>query len=96
MEKLILLHNLTPEDLKQIIKDIFHSEIAEFKKQLASNEPDELLNSDETCEFLKITLTTLWRWTKNGKVTCYGIGKRRYFKKNELLENLVILKGKKG
>jgi hypothetical protein len=96
MEKTILLHNLTPDDLKQIIKEVFQSELAEFIKQIATEEPDELLNSEETCKFLKITLTTLWRWTKSGKVTCYGIGSRRYYKKNELLERLVVLKQKWG
>lgn len=96
MEKSILLHSLTPDDLRQIIKEVVKSELAEFKAQFATEESDQLLNSEETCTFLKITLTTLWRWTKNGKVICYGIGSRRYYKKNELLERLVVLKQKWG
>jgi hypothetical protein len=85
MEKSILLHNLTPDDLKQIIK-----------KYLDAYEPDKLLTREETCELLKIDPSTLWHWTKNGKVTCYGIASRRYYKKNELLEQLIVLKAKRG
>ena len=96
MEKSILLHNLTPDDLKQIIKEVLVDEFNAFKKYLDSYEPDKLLTREETCELLKINPTTLWHWTKNGKVTCYGIASRRYYKKNELLEQLVVLKGKRG
>jgi hypothetical protein len=96
MEKSLLVHSITPDDLKQIIKEVFKEEFAEFTKQLVTEKPDELLNSEETCKLLKITLTTLWRWTKSGKVICYGIAGRRYFKKNELLERLVVLKQKWG
>jgi hypothetical protein len=94
MEKSILLHNLTPDDLKQIIKEVLKDEFNDFKKYLDAYEPDKLLTREETCELLKIDPSTLWHWTKNGKVICYGIGSRRYYKKNELLERLVVLKQK--
>ena len=96
MEKSILLHNLTPDDLKQIIKEVFQSEFNDFKKYLVAYEPEKLLTREETCELLKINSSTLWHWTKNGKVTCYGIANRRYYKKNELLEQLIVLKAKRG
>lgn len=100
MEKSILLHNLNPDDLKQIIKDVIKDDIKEefngFKTYLDNYEPDKLLTREETCELLKIDLSTLWNWTKSGKVTCYAIAGRRYFKKNELLEQLVVMKGKWG
>ena len=96
MEKSILLHSLTPDDLRQIIKEVLIDEFNTFKKYLDSYEPDKLLTREETCELLKIDSSTLWAWTKNGKVTCYGIGSRRYYKKKELLERLVVLKGKRA
>ena len=46
----------------------------------------------ETCDFLKISLTTLWHWTNKGKIDSYGIGNRVYYKKVDLLNSLVLLK----
>lgn len=96
MEKSILLHNLTPDDLKQIIKEVLKDEFMEFKNYLSTHNTDELLTREETCELLKINSSTLWHWTKNGKISCYGIASRRYYKKNELLEQLIVLKAKRG
>lgn len=96
MEKSILLHLLTPDDVKQIIKEVLQDEFNNFKKYLDTDSPDKLLTRTETCELLKIDPSTLWHWTKNGKVTCYGIANRRYYKQNELMEQLVVLKGKRG
>jgi hypothetical protein len=92
----ILLHSITPDDLKQIIKEVLKDEFMEFKNYLSTYNPDELLTREETCQLLKIDSSTLWHWTKNGKVTCYGIASRRYYKKNELLEQLAVLKQKRG
>lgn len=78
----ILLHSITPDDLKQIIKEVLKDEFMEFKNYLSTYNPDELLTREETCQLLKIDSSTLWHWTKNGKVTCYGIASRRYYKKN--------------
>ena len=57
---------------------------------LISNQSDEeLLTRAETAEFLKINSTTLWHWTKKGKVTAYGIGNRVYYKRGELKKALI-------
>ncbi|MFD0778957.1 helix-turn-helix domain-containing protein [Flavobacterium myungsuense] len=50
----------------------------------------------ETCEFFKIDSTTLWNWTNKGKIDSYGIGNRRYYKKEDLLNSLVLLKVKRA
>ncbi|WP_426092365.1 helix-turn-helix domain-containing protein [Flavobacterium sp. DSR3-2] len=92
MDKQILLHCIAPEELKQLIKEVIKEEFVDFKKDLASKESDVLLTRSETCELLKIDSSTLWSWTKKGKITCYGIGARRYYKKDEILKSLVILK----
>jgi excisionase family DNA binding protein len=47
-----------------------------------------LLSANETCELLKIKRTTLWKHTKSGKLTSYGIGNRVFYKKEEILKNL--------
>ena len=50
---------------------------------------DELLTRKQVCELLQIDSSTLWHWTKKGKVTCYGIANRRYYKRSELMQSLI-------
>jgi hypothetical protein len=92
MTNSILLQNLSPEDLTQLIKDGVKSLLSDFKKELNTVDPDELLTREETCKFLQIDSSTLWHWTNKGKVLAYGIGNRRYYKKAELLNSLILLK----
>ncbi len=89
----ILLQNLTVEQLQQLIGTSVQSGIIELQKEIQTkNNSYELMTRDETCKFLKIDSSTLWAWTNNGKVKAYGIGARRYYKKNEILECLTLLK----
>ena len=89
----ILLQNLTVEQLQQIIGTSVRNGIQELQKELKSKDnSEELMTRDETCKFLKIDSSTLWAWTNNKKVKAYGIGARRYYKKSELLECLTLLK----
>lgn len=89
----ILLENLTVEQLQQIIGTSVKNGIQELHKEINSkNEDEELLTREETCKFLKIDSSTLWAWTNKGKVKAHGIGARRYYKRSELLESLILLK----
>jgi len=89
MENTIMLHNLSPVDLEQIIKETIKNQMEEFRRTLSIDTPDVLLTRSEACSFLKINMTTLWNWSKKGKIISYGIGNRVYYKKSELLESLV-------
>ena len=87
MVKSIILHCITPEELRQIIKEVIKEELLEVRKQLEEKDSEGLLSRKETCEFLKISLTTLWHWTNKGKIDSYGIGNRVYYKKVDLLNS---------
>jgi hypothetical protein len=88
----ILLQNLSPERLTELIKDGVKSQLEDFKETLQTQNPDVLLTREETCKYLQIDSSTLWHWTNKGKVIAYGIGNRRYYKKVELLQSLKPLK----
>ena len=92
MEKSILLHLISPDELKLIIKEVIREELVEVRKKLEEKDSDVLLSRQETCDFLKIDSSTLWSWTKKGKIDCYGIANRRYYKKEDILKSLVLLK----
>lgn len=92
MQNSILLQNLTPEALTELIKQGVKSQLEDFKSNFNTNNPDQLLTREQTCEYLQIDSSTLWHWTNKGKVIAYGIGNRRYYKKAELLQSLILLK----
>ena len=89
----ILLQDLTPDQLGNLIDEKIVSRLEELKKHLDNKQAsDELLTRDETCAFLSIDSSTLWAWTNKGKVNAYGIGARRYYKRSELLDCLNPIK----
>ena len=88
----ILLQNLNTADLTQLIKDGVKSQLQDFKKEISTHDPEELLTRTETCKYLQIDSSTLWHWTNKGKVIAYGIGNRRYYKKGELLKCLIPIR----
>lgn len=92
MTNSILLQNVSSEQLTELIGNVFKTQLEDFKNNLNTHNPDELLTREQTCQLLQINSSTLWHWTNKGKVNCYGIGNRRYYKKNELLNNSLILK----
>ena len=93
MNNAILLQDLTPKELSDLIMESVKNQLKEFSGELnTQNANDDLLTRDETCNFLKIDSSTLWSWTNKGKVKSYGIGARRYYKRSELLESLILIK----
>jgi len=43
-------------------------------------EQETLMTRTETAKYLKVNCTTLWHWTKKGKLKAYGLGNRVYYK----------------
>lgn len=89
MENAIMLHNLTPRDLEELITRVVKEQLQEFVKNVPTENPDELLTRAEACALLKINMTTLWNWSKKGRVISYGIGNRVYYKRGELMGSLI-------
>lgn len=88
MEKSILLHYLTPDEFKQIIREVIREEL--FTKNNVENKDENVfLTREEACAMLKINKTTLGKWTKKGKLISYGIGNRVLYKKNEVVEGVL-------
>ena len=51
---------------------------------------DPLMTIEEVASFLKVTQTTIRRWTNSGQLKCYRIGNKneRRFDKKHILEYL--------
>jgi len=52
----------------------------------------EFITPKEAADLLKVSLVTLWRYEKQSKVKCYGIGGRRLYKRSELINSLTLKK----
>ena len=87
VSKQIVFDVLTKDELKGIISNSIQEVIN--KNSVKEMKEEELLSREETSNLLKINLSTLWRWTKDGKVSAYGIGNRIFYKKDELLKSLI-------
>jgi len=93
MDKVIL----SPIDIQNLVNliaqrtvEMLNNGKQEQPKQ-ATDETD-LLTPKETAQLLRISIPTLWRYEKKGKVKCYGIGGKRYYKRNEIIESLTVKK----
>jgi len=90
--KQLIFDVLSKEELEDLIGKSLEEVI---KNNPFNHSPDqELLTREEACMLLKVDSSTLWRWTNQGKITAYGIGSKRFYKKEELLESLIQLKTK--
>ena len=82
---LIQFIGTNPSDL---ISELKNSLIPELKAQLSAQfqpkEPTEYLTRSEVCKLLKIDMSSLHRWRKEGKIPSYGLGNRVYFKRSEV------------
>lgn len=80
----------TPEQLTNEIAEAVKRELANLAQP---TEPQQLLTREQTAHLLHIDLSTLWQWTKRGKLKSYGIGNRVYYKRTEIDEALTTLNG---
>lgn len=92
MDKAIILQSIDKEALSELISETVRTQLEEILKSYTPKDPEELLTRTEVCELFKIDASTLWHWTNKGKLTAYGIANRRYYKKSELLESLILKK----
>lgn len=92
----IAITQLTPQDLKQLIKEAFQQELASYEESLSNTEVDRLNSREKTAkDILDVDLSTLHRWTQQGKIKAHAIGNRIYYKDSSIEEALVEILPKK-
>lgn len=91
MEKSNIIQQFIDSVVKAIIFAITPL-FEDLKKNNPPQIPEELLTRKKTCQILSINLSTLWVWTKKGRLKSYGCGNRVYYKRTEILNCLVELK----
>ena len=90
--ELVQIENISVDELTEIIAEKLVDKLEKrIATMISTQNDDELLSRTETAKILKVELTTLWSWTKKGKITAYGIGNRVYYKRGEIMKSLIIL-----
>ena len=93
MAKSTLLHNATPDELIEKFNESLKEHLNAFKKEISNTESaEELMTQKEVCELLRIDASTLWNWCNQGRIKKYGISKRRYYKRSEIMDSLILSK----
>ena len=93
MTNSILLQNVSPETLTELIKEGVKSQLADFKKELNDQTAkDDLMTREQVLELLQINASTLWHWQNKGKVTVYKFANKCYYKRAELMSSITPVK----
>lgn len=83
MQTDILLSPIKLGELEHLIDHSVEKAISRF--QSTPQEPKEdYLTRQETADFLKIDLSTLYHWTKKGKLVSFGLGGRVYYRRSQV------------
>jgi excisionase family DNA binding protein len=83
------LISITPKTLQDLILVELIPLFEELKATFGKSSSSALLTRDETANLLRIDLSTLYKWTKQGKLKSYGLGGRIYYKQHEIEGALV-------
>mgnify|MGYP003604230664 FL=1 len=59
MTNSILLQNVSPEQFKELLTNVFKTQLEDLKNNFNTHNPDELLTREQTCELLQIDSSTL-------------------------------------
>lgn len=86
--KTVQITEVSVEELADQVAEKLLYKIKDYLDELHTKANDVYLTREETADFLNINLSTLWNWTNKGKVVSYGIGNRRYYNKQEIIDVL--------
>jgi hypothetical protein len=88
-----LLVQMNEEDLYQIVRKVIREEISNIN---LNDEDDNCeVNKKQAAELLDVCESTIDNWSKEGFITKYARGHRRYFLKKELLASKTGIINKK-
>ncbi|HAY3506388.1 helix-turn-helix domain-containing protein [Elizabethkingia anophelis] len=80
----------TPDELENLIKESVRDELEKMKSNLSNtSEQEKILTRSETAKLLDIDPSSLWRWTKKGKIKAFGIENRVYYYLSDINKALI-------
>jgi excisionase family DNA binding protein len=91
MPEKFIVTNYDRNDLISMIKEAFKEELKEIlKQQEKPDDYDVLLSRKEVSELLKVSLITISKYQRSGKLPYSRLGRNVYFKKRDIMKALEI------
>jgi hypothetical protein len=88
----VLIQNLNTIELENLISTSVKNQLENFKKELNTKaEPEDLMTREEVIKLLKIDPSTLYLWTRKGKIKVHKYANKCYYKRSELMQSLTPL-----
>lgn len=80
-------------NIQEIIREEVKKALIEWAQWFEARiiNEDKIYTREEAIQFLRISPSTLTRWTKEGKIKAFGIGDRVYYKHIDILGALVAI-----
>ena len=85
---------VTTKQLENLVKRAVKESLQEEKPFQKKDCQNDYLNREEVIQLLKISPSTLYNWTSQGKVRAYGLGSKVYYKQSEIESLMVPLKNR--
>ncbi|GAK95502.1 hypothetical protein JCM19294_2284 [Nonlabens tegetincola] len=83
--RLLQIQDITLDELAEAVSEKLMTKIKLYLNQVEeSKDHDTYLTREEAAQYFKISLGTLWSWTKKGVVKSCRIGNRVYYLKADL------------
>ena len=91
MVEKFIVSNYDREDLIAMIKEAFKEELKDIvKQQEKADDYDVLLSRKEVAKLLKVSLVTVSKYQRAGKLPYSKLGRNIYFKKGDIMKALEI------
>jgi len=82
--KQIQFLQITPEQLQKAIIDGVKIQLNDLKEHFSPKEPTEYLTRKEVSDLFKVDISTIHNWTVKDILKAYSIGRRVYYKRDEI------------
>jgi len=81
--------SVTPEQLQTAILEGVETQLETLKLHFQPKQSETYLSRAEVSRMLKVSLVTLNKWNKNGKLKAVGIGGRVLYRQSDI-ENAIV------
>ncbi len=84
---------LSEADLRSVVKEMYHEEQLRVKRAIEAQKERATITRQEASRMLNVTLSTLWRWNKDGYLTPVKIGSKVLYRTSDI-EQMLMKMGK--
>ena len=88
MEKLIL-SQFSKEELQEILLKPILGRIEKIETEFEKSNTDLVFTREQTAKRFNVDLSTLHRWTRQGKISAHAIGARIYYKESSIQDAFI-------